>query len=45
MKNRIYKKRVGSLERLAQERTILDNEINTLAYVGTAFASFALGLS
>lgn len=39
------KKRLASHKRLAQERTILASERNTLAYVRTGFASFALGLA
>ena len=30
---------------MAQERTILANERNTLAYIRTGFGSFALGLA
>lgn len=46
MKNGLeLKKRLISHKKLAQERTILANERNTLAYVRTGFASFALGLA
>lgn len=34
-----------SHKRLAQERTIFANERNTLAYIRTGFASFALGIA
>jgi uncharacterized membrane protein YidH (DUF202 family) len=43
--NNFLKKRLISHKKLAQERTILANERNTLAYVRTGFASFALGLA
>lgn len=39
------KKRLISHKKLAQERTILANERNTLAYARTGFASFALGIA
>ncbi len=39
------KKRLISHKKLAQERTILANERNTLAYIRTGFGSFALGLA
>jgi len=39
------KKSLASHKRLAQERTILANERNTLAYVRTGFASFVLGIA
>jgi uncharacterized membrane protein YidH (DUF202 family) len=46
MKNGNYlKRRLISHKKLAQERTILANERNTLAYVRTGFGSFALGLA
>jgi len=46
MKNGNYlKRRLISHKRLAQERTILANERNTLAYIRTGFASFALGIA
>lgn len=46
MKNGNYiKKRLISHKKLAQERTILANERNTLAYIRTGFASFALGIA
>lgn len=34
---------IESHKRLAQERTILANERNTLAYIRTGFSSFLLG--
>lgn len=37
-------KALESHKKLAQERTILANERNALAYVRTGFASFALGI-
>jgi len=41
MKNRIdLRKKLISHKKLAQERTILANERNTLAYVRTGFGSF-----
>jgi len=43
--NNFLKKRLISHKKLAQERTILANERNTLAYVRTGFASFALGIA
>jgi len=39
------KKRLISHKRLAQERTILANERNTLAYIRTGFSSFVLGVA
>ena len=46
MKNNLnIKERLISHKKLAQERTILANERNTLAYVRTGFASFALGIA
>jgi len=46
MKNHFdIRKRLISHKKLAQERTILANERNTLAYIRTGFASFALGLA
>ena len=39
------RKRLESHKKLAQERTILANERNTLAYIRTGFGSFALGLA
>lgn len=36
---------LASHKRLAQERTILANERNTLAYIRTGFGSFALGIA
>ncbi len=43
MKNNYLKNRLISHKKLAQERTIFANERNTLAYIRTGFASFALG--
>jgi uncharacterized membrane protein YidH (DUF202 family) len=46
MKNHFdIKKRLISHKKLAQERTILANERNTLAYVRTGFSSFVLGIA
>jgi uncharacterized membrane protein YidH (DUF202 family) len=46
MKNGIdLRKKLISHKKLAQERTILANERNTLAYARTGFASFALGIA
>ena len=46
MKNGIdLRKKLISHKRLAQERTILANERNTLAYIRTGFGSFVLGLA
>jgi uncharacterized membrane protein YidH (DUF202 family) len=46
MKNGIdLRKRLISHKKLAQERTILANERNTLAYIRTGFASFVLGIA
>ena len=42
--NNYIKRRLISHKKLAQERTIFANERNTLAYIRTGFASFALGL-
>ena len=43
--NHKLKKALASHRRLAQERTILANERNTLAYIRTGFGSFALGIA
>jgi uncharacterized membrane protein YidH (DUF202 family) len=43
--NNNFKKKLISHKKLAQERTILANERNTLAYVRTGFASFGLGIA
>jgi len=43
--NNYIKRRLISHKKLAQERTILANERNTLAYIRTGFGSFALGLA
>jgi len=46
MKNHFdIKKRLISHKKLAQERTILANERNTLAYVRTGFGAFVLGIA
>lgn len=46
MRNNNYlKRRLISHKKLAQERTILASERNTLAYVRTGFAAFALGIA
>jgi uncharacterized membrane protein YidH (DUF202 family) len=39
------RKKLISHKKLAQERTILANERNTLAYVRTGFGAFALGIA
>ncbi len=39
------KNRLISHKKLAQERTILANERNTLAYVRTGFGAFVLGIA
>jgi len=44
-KNDYLKRRLISHKKLAQERTILANERNSLAYVRTGFSSFALGIA
>ncbi len=43
--NNFFKRRLASHKKLAQERTILANERNTLAYVRTGFSSFVLGIA
>ncbi|MDP3986932.1 MAG: DUF202 domain-containing protein [Nanoarchaeota archaeon] len=43
-KSRVSKALI-SHKRLAQERTVLANERNTLAYIRTGFGSFALGVA
>lgn len=40
---KILKEKLISHKKLAQERTILANERNSLAYIRTGFACFALG--
>lgn len=45
MENHHFKKALGSHKRLAQERTIMANERNTLAYIRTGFSSFVLGIA
>jgi uncharacterized membrane protein YidH (DUF202 family) len=39
------RKKLISHKKLAQERTILANERNTLAYVRTGFGAFVLGIA
>ena len=43
--NNYLKRRLISHKKLAQERTILANERNTLSYVRTGFGSFVLGIA
>lgn len=45
MEDNLYKDFTKSSKRLAQERTILANERNTLAYIRTGFSAFVLGIS
>ncbi len=45
MENNNLKKSLISHKLLAQERTILANERNTLAYVRTGFSAFVLGIA
>ncbi len=46
MKNgELLRKKLISHKKLAQERTILANERNTLAYIRTGFGCFALGIA
>jgi uncharacterized membrane protein YidH (DUF202 family) len=45
MENNHFKKAVKSHKLLAQERTILANERNTLAYIRTGFSAFVLGIA
>jgi len=45
MKNNYIKRRLISHKKLAQERTILASERNTLAYIRTGFGSFVLGIA
>ena len=45
MENKHLREAVKSHKLLAQERTILANERNTLAYIRTGFASFVLGVA
>jgi uncharacterized membrane protein YidH (DUF202 family) len=42
---KLIREKLISHKKLAQERTILANERNTLAYIRTGFGSFALGLA
>lgn len=44
MKNNPLEKSITSHKLLAQERTILANERNTLAYIRTGFSAFLLGI-
>jgi len=44
MEDNDFKKSVVSHKLLAQERTILANERNTLAYIRTGFSAFLLGI-
>ncbi len=39
------KRRLISHKKLAQERTLLANERNTLAYIRTGFGAFVLGIA
>jgi uncharacterized membrane protein YidH (DUF202 family) len=45
MENNHFKESVKSHKHLAQERTILANERNTLAYIRTGFSAFVLGIA
>jgi uncharacterized membrane protein YidH (DUF202 family) len=45
MENNHFNESVKSHKLLAQERTILANERNTLAYVRTGFSAFVLGIA
>jgi uncharacterized membrane protein YidH (DUF202 family) len=45
MENNHFKESVKSHKLLAQERTILANERNTLAYIRTGFSAFVLGIA
>ena len=45
MENNPFKESVKSHKHLAQERTILANERNTLAYIRTGFSAFVLGIA
>ena len=45
MENNHFKESVKSHKLLAQERTVLANERNTLAYIRTGFSSFVLGIA
>jgi len=45
MENSHFKKAVVSHKFLAQERTLLANERNTLAYIRTGFSAFVLGIA
>jgi uncharacterized membrane protein YidH (DUF202 family) len=45
MENNHFKEAVKSHKQLAQERTILANERNTLAYIRTGFSAFVLGIA
>ncbi|PIN76299.1 hypothetical protein COV18_00090 [Candidatus Woesearchaeota archaeon CG10_big_fil_rev_8_21_14_0_10_37_12] len=43
--HRHFKKSLQTHKLLAQERTVLANERNTLAYVRTGFSAFVLGIA
>jgi len=45
MENNHFKEAVKSHKHLTQERTILANERNTLAYIRTGFSAFVLGIA
>jgi uncharacterized membrane protein YidH (DUF202 family) len=45
MENNHFKEAVKSHKLLAQERTVLANERNTLAYIRTGFSAFVLGIA
>ncbi|MDP3900135.1 MAG: DUF202 domain-containing protein [bacterium] len=45
MENNHLKETIKSHKLLAQERTILANERNTLAYTRTGFSAFVLGIA
>jgi uncharacterized membrane protein YidH (DUF202 family) len=45
MENNPFNESVKSHKLLAQERTVLANERNTLAYVRTGFSAFVLGIA
>lgn len=45
MENNHFKKSLTSHKIFAQERTILANERNTLAYIRTGFSAFVIGIT
>ena len=45
MENNHFQESIRSHRLLAQERTILANERNTLAYIRTGFSAFVLGIA